>query len=418
MKIENDKLERTNFLNKLFKIFKEIENDNNGLTVVLNGSYGTGKTTILDFIIEVNNQKNEYNVIKYDAWDNNFFDNPFIPILYSISKLKSTTTKIKETALDVIKKLPKAILNTLAKTNGVDLQDFIPNGNIFSDFDSYNSAIENLKNVLTDYCKEKKTLFLVDELDRCLPDYQIKVLESLYHLFDVPNLIVVIALDKLQLETSIQTMFGKNFNVAGYLAKFINLTIDLPPGTTYDYIPALMNFEISGDTNLIKQKIADIFKIMKMPIRECLRATNELNMIYKKNSQTYYYYVPVLTCLLLLFKKEYNDIYHKYFYHRNSYRLIEKDIEHTLYYNFLDDISGTKFEEVINYWLRDDNYGVVFLIRFIDLFYPIRFISEDSLMKYFNSNDEKIKSHISQLDGYPIQYTLLNALLNNIDSFF
>lgn len=43
-------------------------------------------------------------------------------------------------------------------------------------------------------------IFIVDELDRCIPEYAIKVLERLHHIADgVQNMVTIIATDKTRL---------------------------------------------------------------------------------------------------------------------------------------------------------------------------------------------------------------------------
>ena len=70
------------------------------------------------------------------------------------------------------------------------------------------------------------------KLDRCIPEYQIKVLERLHHIFnDIENMQVILAVDKAQLERTIQKMFGDNVDTQKYLAKFINFEIELDEGT-------------------------------------------------------------------------------------------------------------------------------------------------------------------------------------------
>ena len=52
---------------------------------------------------------------------------------------------------------------------------------------------------------------VVDELDRCIPQYAIKVLERLHHIFyGLDNVIVILAIDRRQLEHSVEEMFGIN----------------------------------------------------------------------------------------------------------------------------------------------------------------------------------------------------------------
>lgn len=52
MKLEDDKLERADLLDNLMEFFQNFgDQDGHGLTMVINGKYGTGKSTLLDFII-------------------------------------------------------------------------------------------------------------------------------------------------------------------------------------------------------------------------------------------------------------------------------------------------------------------------------------------------------------------------------
>lgn len=69
---------------------------------------------------------------------------------------------------------------------------------------------------------------LIDELDRCRPTYAISMLERIKHLFDVPNLVFVIATDTRQLSESIRSVYGAGFNGSGYLQRFFSQTYELP----------------------------------------------------------------------------------------------------------------------------------------------------------------------------------------------
>lgn len=133
--LAEDKLQRKEFISDLFNIFDNFGNyDDGGLTIAINGKYGSGKSTLLNFIIEENNNENKYHIVKYDAWQNNIFDNPLIPILYSLNSLNKNSNKIKECAKNVIKSLPKIIVNTLSNIHGVDLSALVTNENIFDDY--------------------------------------------------------------------------------------------------------------------------------------------------------------------------------------------------------------------------------------------------------------------------------------------
>ena len=47
----------------------------------------------------------KFSVVRYNAWSDNLFENPLIPILREISKLEGKGDKIKKGALNILKKL-------------------------------------------------------------------------------------------------------------------------------------------------------------------------------------------------------------------------------------------------------------------------------------------------------------------------
>lgn len=71
IKLSDDKLNRTEFLEDLFNLFENFGMyDDGGLTISINGQYGSGKSTILNLIQEKNNIDHKYNILRYDARKN------------------------------------------------------------------------------------------------------------------------------------------------------------------------------------------------------------------------------------------------------------------------------------------------------------------------------------------------------------
>ncbi len=96
----------------------------------------------------------------------------------------------------------------------------------------FKKTLTSTRDKLAEISKEKNIILIVDELDRCLPSYAIKVLERLHHLFEgIDNIIVIISIDKKQLEHSIQQIYGKEIDIDKYLKKFISFSLVLDEGT-------------------------------------------------------------------------------------------------------------------------------------------------------------------------------------------
>jgi len=75
----------------------------------------------------------------------------------------------------------------------------------------------------------RRLVVLVDDLDRCLPEKAIGVLEAVKLFLDVEGCIFVLALDPDAIETAIRTRYKGEVKAREYLEKIIQLPFILPP---------------------------------------------------------------------------------------------------------------------------------------------------------------------------------------------
>ena len=68
--------------------------------------------------------------------------------------------------------------------------------------------------------KELPLFILIDELDRCRPNYAIELLENIKHIFDIPGIVFIVATDSKQLSHSINAVYGSKFASEKYLKRF------------------------------------------------------------------------------------------------------------------------------------------------------------------------------------------------------
>lgn len=427
LKLAEDKLQRKEFINNLFSMFDNFGNQGDrGFTMIINGKYGSGKTTLLGFMAERNEKEQKYDIVNYNAWENNLFDNPLIPILYEISKLKKKGEKIREKvkagALKIVRSLPKIVTGTLANAHCIDLTSLTEHDvDIFEEYDQYRSSITEFRKILIEACKEKKVLFFVDELDRCLPEYQIKVLEAMYHLFEIPNLIVVITLDKHQLECSIKNKFGDAQNTLGYLSKFINYQVDLPDENKSRFIQSLMKFECSYsqyDTVYAKGLIAKFFDIMDYSVRECQRVINEVNLICNRTDEVgeplhYYFWYPILIALIVIVKHSNEKVYRQWFYtiKEENYNTEKIKFKESPVSQFFDDVSKTNVGRIFNYLKnpsRFDSIAEPFLAQFVNAFCSLSILDEKELNQELGISLDTLR-HINY-EGMRYPYSINDAI--------
>ena len=103
--------------------------------------------------------------------------------------------------------------------------------------------------------KDDKTYILIDELDRCRPDYALKMLEAIKHLFSVDGIVFVIFVDEDQLQRQTAQVYGERAEGEPFLRKFIDYRFSLPRPSNNDFCRFLIEksqfrsamFESSGN---------------------------------------------------------------------------------------------------------------------------------------------------------------------------
>ena len=424
-KYKGDKLNSNQFVEDLFNVFENFtykDGDKQGFSMTLNGEYGSGKTTILNFIKEENEYRNKkFDIIEYNAWENNFFDNPLIPILYTLSNLRNKWGKVKDFAFGILKSILKngvgIFTKTLSNAHNVDLTDVSSFNNFFVEYKDYLEAVNKFKQVLGDCCREKKIILLVDELDRCLPEYQVKVLESLYHILNVPGLIVVVAIDNKKLENSVQTYFGNN-NVFGYLSKFFQYSVNLPIRDSFIYLESLLNFKTSNDEE-VKKIIIEMLKVTKLSLRECQLIINELNIFCQNISQFcddnlegYSNIYPILIAFILITKYLNFDIYQKYFLTQINRNFIDETVlfKNSRFYNFIKEIENTKLDEIVEL-LKKFDLGVLVLIYILFVIDNPYKMNKIELAAYFKMELNSFTTKFIQVSSNSVRLNNINKVI-------
>lgn len=81
-------------------------------------------------------------------------------------------------------------------------------------------------------------IFVVDELDRCRPDYALDMLECLRHLFAAQHVAFVLSIDADQVRNSIKTVYGRSIDADRYLQRIIDIRLTLPRPKARDLVVA------------------------------------------------------------------------------------------------------------------------------------------------------------------------------------
>lgn len=243
-----------------------LEHSEQSLVVALDNKWGEGKTTFLKMWQGHLKNKRQIETIYFDAFANDYIDDPFSALLGELYSYKSKhapeKSLVKEKYIESAKKVGKAVLKggmkfavryaTMNACDGTFLDGNNEDSNkldkslsdelaglpekIIEDhlvnYDVNKQAISDFETALIDLVKEispdKPLIFIIDELDRCKPSYSVELLEKIKHLFSVPNIHFVLSLNREQLEASIKGIYGQGINSKLYIQKFIHFSVHLP----------------------------------------------------------------------------------------------------------------------------------------------------------------------------------------------
>lgn len=254
------KLDRQKYAETLTEIILKYPE---GFVLALNNTWGTGKTTF----VKMWNQYllNEgFKTLYFNAWENDFEDNPFIAF---ISELKSliNTEDTKEQFNNLItkasplaKNLALGILKTqITKYVGEEFANYATNINSndispeiqmqINKYENKKKSIlefhESLKNFVSNASNDKPIVVIIDEMDRCRPDYSVKLLEQIKHLFNVYGIIFILSIDKVQLGNAVRGVYGSNLiDAEEYLRRFIDIDFSLPNTNTDNFCDYLYEY--------------------------------------------------------------------------------------------------------------------------------------------------------------------------------
>ena len=257
---------RQEFIDQLIALLDTISEARASLTFALNGKWGVGKSFVLDMLrrkLQTDSYDSKYMVFHYNCWQYDFYDEPLIAILTAmldctdaeLHVLPQDARAFAEQSLAALKpKLVSAAGQFIRSRYGLDLTELLSLLGVIQDvrqdadravaeqraFDpnqSLHKTIHQAREALQTLSADRTLVIIVDELDRCLPDYAIKVLERLHHLFYMlPNTAVTLSIDKGQLNQSIRQIFGGD-NADEYLRKLISFEVTLDPGLVMEKFP-------------------------------------------------------------------------------------------------------------------------------------------------------------------------------------
>lgn len=237
-----------------------------GAVLALDARWGEGKTWFVRHW-QKHLENEGHNVIYLDAFANDYLDDPFLTIAAEISQAFKRSNEIDVEEIEDFNSKTASVLISLASIipilvakaglhwvglggagesfrevyeNGKEVYDVASDeiaGKIKEQIEKKIESHHVEKETIQDFKKElaqlaekldKPLVFIVDELDRCRPDFAIRLIERVKHFFDIPKIVFVLVMNRPQLLQSIKSFYGYDSEIQGdYLEKFVDFTIHL-----------------------------------------------------------------------------------------------------------------------------------------------------------------------------------------------
>lgn len=320
----------------------------------LDAGWGVGKTFLLQRLRRQLELKGTL-VAWVNAWEDDFSDDPFLPILAAIDEavatLKANSSpgsakvpefweKVKraagptlvravvgganqmarratgmgidqlladgtEAALtsevlrEGIKGASEGALNSLESAADAAIKGFMNEKKSTDDF--RNSLAELLSNY--DGIKNPlKLVVIVDELDRCRPTYAISMLERIKHLFEVNHVAFVVASNTSEMAKAVRAVYGEGFDGEQYLHRFFERTYRLSDPTYKELARRVAEGWKQNGVSFYRHDCAEIETIMSEAFKDaefdfrssqqCLDIVDDVISIWPRN-------IPIIFPMLL-----------------------------------------------------------------------------------------------------------------------
>ena len=450
-----DVLDRKPFVDQIKQIIEYYADKKQSVSFSIQGLWGSGKSWIINKVYnelydiqDFNNCGGKYCIFTYNAWDYDYYDEPLLSLFISIYKQLNNENAIFIKNEETRKKV-KALFETLKDSFLEELKPIPFIGNIINFKQNYDEKLEGYDNKIRKYdyhfdinqimeavlkgfnklTKDKTVVLFIDELDRCLPEYAIKVLERIHHIKQyVKNIVIVYSMDKAQLEKTIKNCFGgSNPNsTKNYLAKFIEFGLTIPPShfnieIAEKYKELFQQFDFvncDAETEVVKLVSSLLpesipIRIHQLILKKIIFINNQLN----QSSERFDYSI-LITELFIAIAEEVNMKWSEacFKFNQNRHALVLETKQAVMRYqhpkeveDFILRIACTdiyKYEPSRNgenkFWL--DIYEVDPVINSLVLYYIARLIKDNQFysyrqLKYLQKNDEFLQKF---LDYYRI----------------
>jgi hypothetical protein len=226
-----DELDRLKLARALVAV---IEQCGTPLVVGLYGTWGTGKTSLMRIVEAELRQTRGVKPVWFDAWQHQFDESPVVALLHTMVDGLDLGEEGRKLLHVIAGALGGLLLKTTTTLNSSEIRE------LSDRYDDERFLIREKQIRLRAHFAEllgratdggqHRLVFFIDDLDRCVPEQVLRVLEALKLFLNMPGCVYVLGVDRTALEASIRHRYqGIEVSEAEYLDKIVQLPFTIPP---------------------------------------------------------------------------------------------------------------------------------------------------------------------------------------------
>ena len=340
----NDTIGRNSDVNAFVDILNTLENS---CAIALDGVWGSGKTffvqqvkMVLDACCRDSENADKQSVrrkwttmhngkepefqsqlcVYYDAWENDNDEDPVLSLVYSILQDVDAESPF-ETESGIFDK-GAAIAECLSGRSITAVVDSLKSKDTLSDLRKKKQIQTEVKNFFDELLTERanRLVIIVDELDRCKPEYAVRLLERVKHYFADDRISFVFSTNIKELQHTIARFYGEGFDAVRYFDRFFDLRIALPPVDMDSYLRSInfdkqyvvdrVCYELIEQYALSLRESSRFIQFVNLAVHEPTHESHKYDFSFPDGKAKLFglmYVVPLLVVLKMTNNESYNQ---------------------------------------------------------------------------------------------------------------
>lgn len=340
----NDTIGRNREVNAFVDILNTLENS---CAIALDGVWGSGKTffvqqvkMILDACCRDSEDVDKQRVkqkwttmhqgkepefqtqlcVYYDAWENDNDEDPVLSLVYSILQDVDAESPFEKES-GIFDK-GAAIAECLSGRNVTAVVESLKSKDALTDLRKKKQIQAEVKSFFDELLVERadRLVIIVDELDRCKPEYAVRLLERVKHYFADDRISFVFSTNIKELQHTIARFYGEGFDAVRYFDRFFDLRITLPPVDMDSYLRSIsfdkqcvvdrVCYELIKQYGLSLRESSRFIQDVKLAVYEPTHESRKYNFCFPDGKGELFglmYVVPLLVALKMTNNESYNQ---------------------------------------------------------------------------------------------------------------